>query len=440
MKYIYLTVILIVMLTACNPVAIATRTTVAATSAETPLASRPSILSTPTTSINATQEFPTILPAPTATALSTLHPGRSLTLANTHMTDAQNGWGIDTTEHIVHTTDGGQTWKDVTPHNGAYTDSGFFALDARTAWATPYQQACYVENCPPTPSGASVWHTSDSGETWQEGHVCLQGQACNFDFDVPPSYYSPVAIHFLDAQTGWLLITVEHVMFQDRYRLYQTIDGGTHWSPVTDSLSGPMVMSVTGLTFQDQQIGWMSTSQIDGASEPEADWGIYQSTDAGRTWNEVPLPVPDPLPGDFAQNMAWCGAEDVILVLPDALGVTIHCRVYTTPPTAYDFYYHSADGGKHWISWPKTGEVDFIDPVLGWRSAFHNGAYDIEQTRDGGQTWTKVKSVKWKGVLDFVNEQTGWAIATSDNITTLVHTTDGGQTWEEMKPVVTLNP
>jgi len=49
------------------------------------------------------------------------------------MSDEQNGWGIDSGDHIVHTTDGGSTWTDVTPHNGAYRESGFFVLDAVTA-------------------------------------------------------------------------------------------------------------------------------------------------------------------------------------------------------------------------------------------------------------------------------------------------------------------
>ncbi len=441
MKSIYLMVILIVMLVACSPAATPTQTTASATRTESPSTPSASALAPLTASSTATQGIsPTFSPVPTSTALPTLRPGRALILTSLHMIDEQNGWGIDASEHIIHRTDGGWTWKDVTPRNGAYRNSGFFALDANAAWATPYQQACYTEGCPPGPTNAAVWHTSDGGNTWQEQSICLQSQDCNFDFDVPPEYYSPVAIHFADAQTGWLLITVLHLMFQDRYRLYQTMDGGAHWSPTMDSLGGPMVMSVTGLTFQDKRIGWMSTSQIDGASEPEAEWGIYQSMNAGLTWNQVPLPVPNPLPGDFAQNMVWCGDEGVSFAPPNSLGVTVHCRVYTTPPTAYDFYYHSADGGKQWISWPKTGDVDFINPLLGWRSAFHNGAYDIEQTRDGGQTWSKLKTRAWKGTLDFVNEQTGWAIAIGDSVTVLVHTTDGGQTWEEMKPVVTPSP
>ena len=440
-------------LAACSPATTTRESTISVTNTATPLIS--STLAVPSSTVTsvATEVYPTFTPAPTSTAIATLKAGQPLTLSNIHMNDEQKGWGIDVGEHIVHTTDGGYTWRDVTPRNGAYRDSGFFALDSETAWATPYQQACYTEHCAPEPNNATVWHTTDGGNTWRAQHVCLVEEDCGFYFDAVPSYYFPVTLQFVDAQTGWLLVIVEHVMFQDRYVLYQTMDGGTHWSPVLDNISGPMVMSVTGLAFQDNQIGWFASSQIDGATDPMADWSIYQSIDAGHTWNEIQLPAPDPLPKTFANNTVWCGAESVNVIPPNALGVTIQCRVYTKPWSLYDFYFHSTDGGKHWVSWLAAvrrmnggkhgvsliagGDVMFINPLVGWRTSFEigTGAYDLDKTRDGGQTWQPVKTaVQWNGDLDFVSEQVGWAIATYNNVSTLVHTTDGGKTWQEIKP------
>jgi hypothetical protein len=309
-------------------------------------------------------------------------------------------------------------------------------LDADTAWATPYQEACYVENCPPITNTASVWHTSDGGNTWQEGQVCLQGPECNFDFAVSPEYYNPISLYFPDDHVGWLLVTVSHTMSQDRYCLYQTLDGGIHWSIVMDSLTGPMVMSMTGMAFQDERTGWLSSSQINGAVDPSADMSIDRSTDGGLTWEVMELPAPDPLPETFADHTVSCGAIGLNRIPSKALDVTIQCEVYTDPPTSYDFQFHSPDDGKNWISWPKTGDVEFINPLVGWRSTLNQDVYDLEQTQDGGQTWTKIKSVQWNGDLDFVNEQVGWAIAATGGVVALVHTIDGGKTWEEIKPVV----
>ncbi len=385
----------------------------------------------------ATEEmYPTFTPAPTFTALPTLQPSQSLSIKTLHMVDEQNGWGIEADGHILHTTDGGWTWKDVTPRSGAYQDSGFFALDAATAWATPYQAGCFTMNCPPKPNNASIWHTKDGGNTWQEQPLCLQSQQCNFSFDTGTDYYYPIALQFVDSNHGWLLIVVAHMMFQDRYRLYQTTDSGQHWIPELDNITGPFVMSATDLAFQNGQMGWFATSQIDGATDPKADWSIYQSIDSGLNWNEFQLPEPNPLPDAFTGNSVWCGAYNVETLSTNAVSVTIHCRVYTDPVSNYEFYFHSIDEGKTWNSWLKTGDVNFITNTIGWRSSTNKDEYDLEQTRDGGLTWTWIKSVRWNGDFDFVNEQIGWAIATNNDNVALVHTTDGGKTWEEIKPVV----
>jgi len=63
-----------------------------------------------------------------------------------------------------------------------------------------------------------------------------------------------------------------------------------------------MTTSVTGLAFENDKIGWMSTSDIFGPIDPVPDWSIYQTTDAGLTWNQLELPEPDPLPESFAQK------------------------------------------------------------------------------------------------------------------------------------------
>ncbi len=77
--------------------------------------------------------------------LPTLQAGKLIQLASIHMIDAQVGWGIYKESekvqrpgsqgspypygpegYIVRTTDGGKTWQNVTPPNGAYSAGGFF--------------------------------------------------------------------------------------------------------------------------------------------------------------------------------------------------------------------------------------------------------------------------------------------------------------------------
>src|SRR6185436_11760489 len=166
-------------------------------------------------------------------------------------------------------------------------------------------------------------------------------------------------------------------------------------------------------------------------------WSIYQSTDAGLSWQEVRLPLPNTLAESFIGQTVHCGAEGINRIPPATLGVTIQCRVDTQPQSLYEYYFHSPDGGKTWVSWPKMGDVEFINNLYGWRMTSQNGiSYEIEQTQDGASTWERVKTVQWEGDLDFVTPQVGWAIARQGDAVALVSTRDGGRTWGEIKPLI----
>jgi photosystem II stability/assembly factor-like uncharacterized protein len=382
----------------------------------------PSITPQSTIVVTATsteETYPTEIPAPTLTAIATLQAGQPVTLANLHMMDEQRGWGIDVSEHIVHTADGGHIWKDVTPPSGAFRNSGFFAFDANTAYATPYYETSSL-----APNIASVWNTNDGGDSWREYQIDLNGA---------PSDYVPIALPFLNEWNGWLLVNIA----PDRDILYRTMNHGEDWSLVSDHLSGSMAMNVTGMVFQNQQTGWLSTSDMDTATNPTANWSIYQSTDAGHTWNKYQLPAPHTLPESFTGHIVRCGAEGINMLPPSTLGVTIQCSLNTEPQSSYEYYFHSPDGGKTWVSWPKTGDVEFINNLYGWRMTERNGSLSqIEKTQDGGSTWEKVKTVQWEGDLDFVTPQVGWAIARQGDAVALVSTSDGGRTWVEIKPLI----
>jgi photosystem II stability/assembly factor-like uncharacterized protein len=109
---------------------------------------------------------------------------------------------------------------------------------------------------------------------------------------------------------------------------------------------------------------------------------------------------------------------------------------------------HTTDGGNTWQPLdafpagvqPAANSTAWINASTGWQLVANTaGTYDLQQTRDGGATWTTIKTVTWSGSLDFVDEQNGWAIARLEDAVALLKTSNGGITWQEIKPVVASN-
>ncbi|HTX92509.1 MAG TPA: hypothetical protein VMC09_14955 [Anaerolineales bacterium] len=381
-------------------------------------------------------------PSSTPTPLTTLVPGVRVILTMIDMRGISQGWGIDSHGKIVHTRDGGKTWKDVTPSPEEYGPGGFFALDALRAWATPNQPGFFSANPPTSPLSMTVWYTDDGGVSWQPSStVCLSGD-CGYNYDVPPEYVRPISLQFLDDRTGWMLIADEHHMFQDRYRIFRTTDGGQTWKFVIDNTNAPWAYFVTGLAFQDEQAGWLAIDQVEGATLPSADWGIYRTDDGGNNWKYLSLPAPAGLPEVFSQGTPWCGTLRLHFLPPSSLDTTVTCEVFgyqTSPWPTFYYHFHSPDGGKTWQSWPETGAVDFLSALLGWRISDPGSGQpkQLQQSSDGGRTWTTIARVAWpQAQLDFTDGQNGWAIVASGEATSLVRTTDGGRTWIVIKPQV----
>ena len=118
-----------------------------------PTAPPPSPTAVPPTETSAPAATPTLAASPTSTSAPTIAPaenpiahlsvGTPLTITAIHMNDAQSGWAtggaVNIGDHVFRTSDGGNTWKDVTPPEPAPPpDSpiravGYF-MDANTAW------------------------------------------------------------------------------------------------------------------------------------------------------------------------------------------------------------------------------------------------------------------------------------------------------------------
>ncbi len=101
------------------------------------------------------------------------------------MFGALTGWGVTDqpeAERLLHTTDGGMRWSDVTPVSAgrriAVGDVAF--LDALTAWASSYDRS--------TGDAVQTFSTGNGGKTWRR-------------LNVP----APGWLHFISARNGWAM-------------------------------------------------------------------------------------------------------------------------------------------------------------------------------------------------------------------------------------------
>ncbi len=157
-------------------------------------------------------------------------------------TNANNGWVVGERGVIVHTEDGGLTWKSQT---SGITES----LHAIT---------CTGENrCWAVGDKATILKTKDGGDHWKK----LESRLAALLF----------AVDFVNDRTGW-------VVGEDG-SIAHTVDGGQSWEKQQATVilfkDGPFAKPTDFLAvrFVDENRGWVA-----GAG------GIARTVDAGKTW------------------------------------------------------------------------------------------------------------------------------------------------------------
>jgi photosystem II stability/assembly factor-like uncharacterized protein len=344
-----------------------------------------------------------------------------------HMIDVNVGWAIgglvNIGDHVLHTSDGGNTWMDLTPPEEVApsgdnkTATGFFQ-DAQTAWVI------FSNTSGITPSQSVVWHTQDGGLSWQASQP--------LDISDLTEFYNPSHLQFVAGQTGWLLVHVGVGMNHDYIVLYRSQDGGASWARIQDPYndsSSIMSCSKTGMLFTDATHGWI-TGDCHGVA---AGVQLFKSGDGGETWEPVALPDPTNLPGLFSNFQAACGSYDPFFFSNELGHLGVECAYYDQNPIAYQYFvFTTQDGGITWTSSTYPGEsLYFFSVDTGWALAMK-----IQRTNDGGLTWTAISDVTWSAQVDFVSEQIGWAIAQEGDQIALVKTMNGGARWTMLVPTV----
>ena len=278
-------------------------------------------------------------------------------------------------------------------------------------------------------TASSIYKTEDGGQTW-------------------PSIFKHVGTYFrsvlfVDDNHGFAsnLGPFPQTPITDPTVLYETLNGGGSWQPVTN-ISGPMPTGILAnqthiddqhlvagrvngpaymLSSSDAGASWVShyfnsqltmlidahfTTPLDGLvvggsnSNPMV-CTILHTADGGSTWQPV---FSSQTPGSLCWKISFPSAQVGYVSVQDQM---------SGPAT----FAKTIDGGKTWIEYPLPSTdpypaigIGFITEDIGW-VAPEDSSLDVYRTADGGKSWAVDPALKAPiNRFRFVDHQTAYAI------------------------------
>ncbi|AKH86149.1 oxidoreductase [Streptomyces sp. CNQ-509] len=257
---------------------------------------------------------------------------------------------------VLRTTDGGRSWRDVSP-------PGTEALEFRDIEALGRRSAVALSIGPGEDS--RIYRTDDAGATWTE----------TFRNDHPGAFYDCVTF-FAGGREGLALSDP----VDGRFRILSTSDGGRSWKVLPDDGMPPAQPGDAAFAASGQCLVSAGRSDAWFATGGGATARVLHSADRGRTWTEAEsgIPAGDPARGVFA--LAFRDARHGLAVGGD----------FQPGNPSPDAAARTGDGGASWTDARKPppeyrSGVAWLPHSRG--AALAVGPTGSDVTFDAGRTW-----------------------------------------------------
>jgi photosystem II stability/assembly factor-like uncharacterized protein len=357
----------------------------------------------------------------TSPASATQHSGSLQTMK---LLTSQVGWTA-TEDRLFWTTDGGENWKDITPHFVASTEiASVFFLDISNGWVL------FANTDDPNVDEPvfEVASTSDAGVNWSPMVKViipnLNPRSTTLSGDGQ--------IDFLDTLHGWMNLDVASSANFRLGILLSTSDGGSTWNRTPDS---PHIAG--SVHFSSPVVGWL-------AGGP-GDENLYVTRDGSKSWHELSLKAPqEAYPAIYPTYELPVFQDSSHGFLPVTYSAVEGSQsalvLFTTD-----------DGGQTWkadrtlpnLGGASTG-VNVPSTIIGSdliaATVPSHSRLTLTTLRHRGYTTRSAASVVLPDSgplkLNFANSRQGWVLAGGE----LISTADGGFTWTDITPATVPHP
>ena len=324
------------------------------------------------------------------------------------MFSERDGWAV--IDHkLWKTSDGAQTWADITPKDLHLSKSASDALyvyfsSNQLGWVVDFQNK------------QTVYYTRDGGAEWSASKL---PEPIGREYNASGNIF----INFSSSQYGFVLYTSDPAVGQMLKSLFRTKDGGATWSRVGE-LTAQIASYPTGMTFLNDQVGWI-TSSYHGQDKPL----LYQTKDGGVIWNLQQLPAPSDHSGYadvFPPVFSSAGSPNGVLPV-----------VWHSSSDKTFSVYATQNGGDSWqIQTQKSFNLAY---TLYFQVLFHNGnwqtdvwnGWELNTWLNQDKQWTAFKTnidPAGSANIDFISPQAGYVIIHKQ----LFKTADFGRTWSKI--------